>query len=544
MRRTRTLQKIPYMAPDVLTMPVDAPTGGWDAISPLAKMETKYAVALENWVPRTGYVELRKGYQVWVQAVTTDPIETLMTYRPAATAEVLFAAGGGSIWNVSAAGTPVLSTTGLTSNRWQYINFTPAGGANYLYITNGSDVPRYYNGTTWTAAAITGVSPGNLINIAVHKRRLWFIEKQSTSAWYLATDAIIGAATELDLGALITQGGYLVAMGSWTIDGGLGPDDYAVFVTSRGEVIIYKGTNPAVAADWELVGVFRMSPPLGYRCFHKSGSELWMITLQGVIPIAQALPYNPDAARSVAITSRIQNAMLQAGAAGQDKFGWQLISYPAQALSMLNVPITENSVQNQYVMNMLTGAWCKFTGWNANCFEVFNDDLYFGDNNGNINLAYTGVADLVEPISADMKCAFNYFGDPARLKRMTLAQPLLVTSGTITPTLAVDVDFSDTSPSAPVSAITPAGGVYDTSVYDTGLYAAGNTSLSNWLSVQAQGRALALRMKVNILPSGTDAQSVFDTGVFDLMVFDPLSSDDATLQVNAFNTIMEVGANV
>jgi hypothetical protein len=263
-----------------------------------------------------------------------------------------------------------------------------------------------------------------------------------------------------------------------------------------------------------------------------------------VIPIAQALPYNPDAARSVAITSRIQNAMLQSGAAAQTQFGWQLMSYPAQALAILNVPIAENSSQQQYVMNMLTGAWCKFSGWNANCFEILNDNLYFGDNHGNINIAYRGVADLVSPIVADMKCAFNYFGDPARLKRMTMAEPLLVTSGTITPTIAVDVDFADSSPSAPVSAITPVGGVYDTSVYDTGTYAAGESSLSPWLSVLAQGRALALRMKVNVLPSGTDSQSIFDTGTFDVMVFDPLTSDTATLQVNAFNTLMELGANV
>lgn len=544
MRRTRTLDKVPFAAPDVITPPVDAPTGGWDAISPLAKMETKYAVVLENWVPRTGYVELRKGYQPWVQAVSSSPVETLMVYRPSASSETLLAASGGSIWNVTTSGSPTEVVSGLSSDRWQYINFTPALGSHYLYIVNGLDAPLYYDGTTWTIAAITGVTPGLLVNIAVHKRRIWFVEKQSTRAWYLATDAITGAANAIDLGSIMTKGGYLVAVGSWTIDGGMGPDDYAVFVTSRGEIILYKGTDPASASTWELVGVFQMAPPLGYRCLYKSGSDLWLISLQGVVPIAQALPYNPDAARSVAITSRIQNAMLQAAASGQNMFGWQLISYPAQALAILNVPITENYSQQQYVMNMITGAWCNFSGWNANCFEIFNDDLYFGDNNGNVNLAYTGVADLVSPITADMKCAFNYFGDPARLKRMTMAQPLLVTSGTITPTIAVDVDFADTSPSAPVSAITPIGAIYDTSVYDTGTYAAGNTSLTNWLSVEAQGRALALRMKVNVLPLGTDSQSVFDTGVFDTMVFDPLSSDDATLQVNAFNTVMELGANV
>jgi hypothetical protein len=544
MRLPKTLQKTPLLAPDVQAVSVDAPIGGWDAISPLAKMEPKFAVVLDNWVPHTAYVELRKGYQAWAQGLAISPVETLMTYRPENAPEALFAACGGAIWNVSSQGAPSKVVSGLSNNRWQYINFTPAGGANYLYAVNGIDAPLLWNGTVWSNPVITVGTASSFRNIYVHKRRIWFIQNQSTVAWYLGTDSIQGAATALDLGALMTKGGYLVAMGTWTIDGGLGPDDYAVFTSSRGELIIYKGTNPSDATAWSLVGVFDFPPALGYRCFYRMGSDLWMITTQGVIPVSQGLPFDPAGSRSAAITSRIQNAMLQAGAAGQNLFGWQLMHFPNQALAILNVPIVENSSQQQFVTNLLTGAWCRFTGWNANCFEIFNDDLYFGDNIGNVNFAYTGIADLVNPIISDMKCAFNYFGDPGRLKRMTMAEPLLITSGAIVPTMSVDVDFADTSPSAPVSSITPQGAIYDTSVYDTGLYATGNVSLANWLSTDAQGRALALRMKVNVLPTGVSSQSIFDTGVFDTAVFDGLSSADATLQLNAFNVLLEYGANV
>jgi hypothetical protein len=544
MRLPKTLQKMPLLAPDVRSAPVDAPVGGWDAISPLAKMDPKYAVVLDNWVPRTAYVELRKGYQAWAQGLATSPVETLMTYRPQNTPEVLFAACGGGIWNVSSQGGPVKVFSGLGNNRWQYINFTPSGGANYLYAVNGVDAPLLYNGTVWSRPTITVGTASTFRNIYVHKRRIWFVQNQSTRAWFLGTDAIQGAATQLDLGALMTKGGYLVAMGTWTIDGGLGPDDYAVFTSSRGELIIYKGTDPTSASAWSLVGVFDFPPPLGYRCFTRMGSDLWMITTQGVIPVSQGLPFDPAASRSATITSRIQNAMLQAGEAGQNLFGWQLMHYPNQAIAILNVPVVENSSQQQFVTNLLTGAWCRFTGWNANCFEIFNDLLYFGDNIGNVNLAYSGASDLVNPIIADMKCAFNYFGDFGRLKRMTMAEPLLITSGAITPTMSVDVDFADVSPSAPVSTITPTGAIYNISVYNTGLYATGNTSLVTWISTEAQGRALAVRMKVNVLPTGNISQSVFDTGVFDTAVFDGLSSTDATLQINAFNVMLEYGANV
>ena len=547
MRLPKTLQKNAYLAPEVQAVSVDSPIGGWDAISPLAKMDPKFAVVLDNWVPRTAYVEMRKGYKSWVQSINTAPVETLMVYRPVNGAEAMFAASGGSIYNVSTSGSSVSVLSGKASNRWQYINFTPANGSNYLYAVNGADQPILWNGLVWANPTITGVNAANLRNVYVHKRRIWFVQNQSTSAWYLATDAIQGAATQLDIGALLTKGGYLVAVGTWTIDGGLGPDDYAVFASSRGELVIYKGTDPSNASAWSLVGVFDFPPPLGYRCFLRMGSDLWIITTQGVIPVSQGLPFDPAGSRSAAITARIQNAMLLAGAAGQNIFGWQLISYPNEALAILNVPITENALQYQYVTNLLTGAWCRFTGWNANTFEIFNDLLYFGDNTGNVNLAYSGSADLVSPISADLKCAFNCFGDPSRLKRMTMVEPLLVTSGDVTPTISVDVDFSDNSPSAPISNIPPKGAVYDISVYDSSFYASGNVILTSWLSTEAQGRALALRMKINALPTGIGSP-VFDTGVFDVMVFDGVVSAagtaDATIQLNAFNALVEYGANV
>jgi hypothetical protein len=262
--------------------------------------------------------------------------------------------------------------------------------------------------------------------------------------------------------------------------------------------------------------------------------------------MSQGLPFDPSADRSVAVTNKIQNAMLQSAQLYQNNFGWQVLTYPAQGLAILNVPLATNSSQIQYVMNLLTGAWCQFSGWNANCFEIFNDLLYFGDNNGNVNLAWAGAADLVNPIVADMKCAFNYFGDPGRNKRVTMVQPFIVSSGLITPTIAIDVNFSDSSPAAPVTQITPKGGVWDYSPWDSGTWGGGTVVLVNWLSAEAQGQALAIRMKVNVGPSTIASSSVFDTGLFDTMVFDAFSGtySDAALQVNAFNVLVEYGANV
>jgi hypothetical protein len=538
------LPKDAYVQPDVVTKVVPAPTDGWDAISPLALMDPKRAPILDNWVPRPGYVELRSGYTPYVQGITTEPVETLAVWRGPA-AQKLFAASNGSIFDISNPASPTTAVSGLANNRWQYVNFTPAGAATVIQLVNGIDKLQQYNGTVWSVPVITGL-PGGLdttaiIGIASQKRRLWYVLVNSTVAAFMPTDAITGAiAGTLDLGALWDKGGFLVAIGNWTIDGGNGPQDYACFISSQGQISIYSGTDPTSATAWTLVGTFSVSPPIGRRCVLRVGSDLALITQQGVLPISQALPFDPSADRSVAITSRIQNAMAAAALSSMDNFGWELIGYPAQNLAFLNVPLTEGQQQVQFVMATLTGAWCRFTGWDANTFALYNDNLYWGDNSGDVNQAYVGGSDFTQAIAADMQCAFNYFEDPGRTKRMTMLQPLLVVNGSLTPTLSVDVDFGTSTSSAPISFLS-GNTLWDQAIWDQSVWPQATQNVTDWHSVEALGHALAVRMKVSLGNSNT---AVFDTAQFDESAFDTGTADPVVLQVNAFNSILEFGGMV
>lgn len=550
MRKVRNIQKVPFPAPDVVTKVVPVPTDGWDAISPLASMDPKRAPILTNWVPRPGWVELRAGYTPWTWVGSSSPVETLMVRR-ANGSERMFAAAGGSIFECSSIGQFTEVVSGLSSARWQYVNFTPALGTTVIQCCNGIDTLRQFDGTTWTIPAITGLPGGlsttDIVNIYAQKRRLWYILTNgagggSTVVAFMPTDAITGAiAGTLDTGALWTKGGYMVAMSDWTVDGGNGPQDYAAFISSRGQVSIYSGTDPTSASAWTLVGTFDLSPPIGRRCMTKVGSDVGIITLQGVVPLSQALPFDPSADRSISITARIQNAMAQAAQQAANNFGWQLISFPAQQFAVLNVPLVTNSQQVQYVMNALTGAWCEFTGWNANCFELFNDNLYFGDNAGMVQKAYDGGLDGGSAIPADMQCAYNYFDDPGRTKRVTMVQPLMTAGGPITPTLSVDEDFNIASAAAPLTILT-GGAVWDTAVWDSAVWPNATVQVKNWQSVQAIGHALALHMTVNVSTQSTIAIGEFDIALFDTGQFDNGASNIAPiLQVNAFNAIMELG---
>jgi hypothetical protein len=552
MRKVKTTQKIQYLAPEVEAKVIPSPTDGWDQISPLAEMDPKRAPILTNWVPRPGYVEARQGYYVW-NNIGTAPVETIMVYRPANGGQTMFAASGSSIFNVSNYAVQNQVVTGLGSARWQWTNFTTSATppvVSVLQCVNGVDPLYQWNGTAWSTPVITGLSFGdttaNFINIFAQKQRLWYIVANSTRVYFLGTDAIQGAVAGFqDLGTLFSRGGSLLAMADWTIDGGNGPQDYVAFISTQGQIALYAGTDPTNASAWSLVGVFTIAPPIGYRCAWQIGSDVGIITQQGVLPISQVLPFDPSADRSVAITARIQNAMAQAAQNGADLFGWQLMTYPMQQLLVLNIPLEENAAQQQFVMNTLTGAWCEFTGWNANCFEVFNNQLYFGDNSGNVGLAYSGLTDAGAGVVLDMQCAFNWFDEPGKEKRMTMIQPLLTTQGTVSPALAVDTDFFTSSVVNTIN-ITGAGAVWDTAIWDQSLWSTGTTNYTSWLSVEAIGHAFAARMHFTLPSSGTEGSlPVFDVAMFDDSTFDKGFNGEAiVLQVNAFNALLETGGAV
>jgi hypothetical protein len=141
-----------------------------------------------------------------------------------------------------------------------------------------------------------------------------------------------------------------------------------------------------------------------------------------------------------------------------------------------------------------------------------------------------------------MQCAFNYFDDPGRIKRMTMVQPLLTASGIVTPTMSVDEDFSNNAPAAPVQVIGPgASATWDVSQWDVAVWPQPSQPVVQWLSVQAIGHALAVRMQVNSAPTPVSGLGEFDIAVFDSAEFDAGAGGAPILQINAFNAILEFG---
>ena len=491
---------------------VPAPVEGWDAVSPLAAMSPKRAVQLDNWFPQPDWVELRNGHIEHSDTGSGVAVETLAKYQ-GVSSSFLFAASGTVIYDVTASGAGMSSHTGMANARFQHINFATTGGS-FLWMCNGADDPIYFNGSAWSAAVITGVTASDIVNVNAHQNRIWVCLNNSLDAYYLATDSIQGAATKFALGGLFTQGGFLMAMGTWSVDAGDGPQDYAVFITSRGQCAIYSGTDPA--SNYALVGVFDLGAPLGRRCFVKAGSDLALNCIDGVIPLSKVMIFERAAIVKASLTQRIQRVMNASARSYRNNFGWQLISYPMGTRVILNVPVIEGYLQHQYVMNTQHGAWCRFTGMNANCWELLNDRLFFGGNDGIVYEADEGGADPNTAIEADMRTAFNYFGQRGRNKRWMMCRPLFTTDQSVTPGLAFNVDFQEDAEVVPTQSSLPVGSKWDESLWDTAVWSEEVVTQGIWTSVTGLGYCASIRVQAVVAASEEAGKVVLRLNGFDL----------------------------
>jgi hypothetical protein len=471
---------------------IPAPVGGWNARDSLADMGGADAVILKNWFPSTSEVILRFGHTQYSTGYPAQ-VETVMTYN-GPTSSKLFSISSGNVYDATAGGAiGAAAVSGLTNSRWEYVNVATSGG-NYLLMVNGADDPYSFDGSSWANPAITGVTLSNLTNINLHKNRVWFIEKNTLKAWYLGTGAIAGAANSLDLSSVAQLGGSLVAMATWTIDAGYGVDDLAVFITSEGEVIVYRGTNPASAADWLLVGIFRVGTPIGKRCWVKYSGDLLLITQDGVLPLSGALQSSRTNPK-VAITDKIQRAVSESVSSYSANFGWQLMLFPKENMLWLNVPIAEGSSQEQYVMNTISKAWCQFSGWDANCWTLYNEDPYFGGD-GFVGKAWSTNSDNGSNISADALPAFNYFNQRGRLKRWAMARPIFRTNGSPALQVSMSVDFDTADNTSPLSFSPTTYAAWDSAVWDTDVWGGGLSILKNWQGVNGIGYCATPRLVV------------------------------------------------
>ena len=384
-------------------------------------------------------------------------------------------------------GTYVITVTGTTTFTYQLATI-PATNATVV--------------GTYTVLGITGADSSTFAHVNLFKNRLYYTQKDSLRVYYLGVNAIAGAASVLDFGGIARNGGYIQAMGTWTIDAGQGVDDYAVFVTSMGEVIVYNGTDPSDAATWALKGVWQLGQTFNRRCFYKFAGDLLLLTQDGLVPLASALQSSRLDPR-INLTDKIYYAVSQAATDFYDLFGWQINYFASQNMLILNIPTDVGN--EQYVMHTITKSWARFTGINSYCYEVHGKaGMYFGSD-GYVGNFYDGYSAAGANILATAQQAYSYFDALGQLKRFTLVRPILQTyNGVPTVLCGLSVDY-DTQPQINQISFNPSIvniGKWDISLWDKANWGGGLVVTKLWQGVSAVGFSGSVNM--NVASSGIE----------------------------------------
>lgn len=344
-----------------------------------------------------------------------------------------------------------------------------------------------------SAITITGVDTSTLSQVWLFKRRKFYIERTSMSAWYLPVDGIGGAAAELDLGPIFRKGGALLFGATWSLDSGTGLDDVCIFATTEGEIAVYEGTDPASASTWSLAGVYEISRPLNKHAYFKAGGDLAILTEDGIIPVSEALRKDRAALQAVAITAPIEDAWKAAVANSTTSFPVTPTLWQDQALLMIGVP-GENNIA--YVANARTGAWARFTGWDVRCGAVSGDSLYFatlggivmkGDDGGNDNgVSYTGIY------------VPKFIDSGASVSVANMAGVTFKSSGTPEIKVAGLSNYEVDDISAPVPMVTNEDAIWGTGVWGTFVWggSASARTYNQWKTIRARGYSLSFALLV------------------------------------------------
>ena len=481
------------------TRSIPAPIGGWNARDPLAQMDELDAVSLINFMPQTSFLEVRDGHVSHATGMTGNG-KTLAPYNSLSGVNKLFCLTDSGVYDVTGQGAVGASLASRTNGKHQYTQFGD-GTNQWLILCNGADKPLYFDGTNWIAVdgtstpSLAGIDTTRLIYPLTFKGRLMFIEKDSLSFWYLPSGVAGGTLSEFDLSSQARRGGYLVAMGTWTRDAGDGADDFAVFVTSKGEVIVYQGTDPGSASAWAKIGTYFVGIPIGRRCLYTLGGDLIIITENGTFALSTALQSATIDFRT-ALSYKIEPVFTETARSYKANFGWEIMHYPAQNALIVNIPLSEDGTHEQYVMNTITKAWTKFEGWNAETFSLFNEELYM-TYGSTVYKAWSGKSDINANIVATGKTAFTYFKKNG-IKKVKLFRAVIGLDASIAVSLGLDADFNDTAPLNEVSYTPPTQALWDVAIWDQDVWGGNIFTIKQWFSpAQWEGYAFAGKIKIN-----------------------------------------------
>ena len=145
-------------------------------------------------------------------------------------------------------------------------------------------------------------------------------------------------------------------------------------------------------------------------------------------------------------------------------------------------------------MNLDTGAWCRFLGWDAYSFAVLDNILYFSAN-GKVAKAWQAGGDFGTSITATAVQAYDMLGY-ATNKHLNLIRPVYTLSGVGQISFGVDADFQNSDLFENSQGSSGSAVRWDSALWDQSMFAALPSAQLNWQTVSCpEGYRFSARLR-------------------------------------------------
>lgn len=481
---------------------VPAPVGGINAAVPLAAMQPAFCLAATNLVATGQGLRVRSGYSEFASGLAGDGgVRTVIPFEGASTSN-LFAVTSDGIYDVTSGGagpwTPDASfadTTGAAG--WGvWTNFVSDAGPHYaFYADEVNGLFRVQESGTWAPVTdITGVDETDLVFVGQHQGRIWLVERDTATAWYLNAGAIAGPAQAFNFGNKFRHGGTLIGVYTWTVDGGDGVDDLLVAISSGGDVMVYQGTDPTSAATWALVGQYYVGAlPAGRRVAQNEGGDLYILSQYGVIPLTRLLQGSLVQQDSSQLSRNISPLIADAMALTRTTRGWEMRNVPSENVFLVARPAIEGFPDLQFVLSTRTDGWTDFNDIPYQTGDTWEGKFYIGDAEGNVWLL-GGNTDDGEAISFSLLSSFQEYGEVGQFHRVQFIRPVFRSDGAPTYSLEARYDYRVSPVTAPAATPVVSGPLWDVALWDVAVWDTTGAVVQSVVGAAGLGRAMAVAM--------------------------------------------------
>lgn len=523
---------------------IPASVKGINALTSLAKMDEEECVYCFNILPEDQGMKVREGYVEWANGWDGGFAKTVITFEGNIDAEDrLWVANVEGIWDVTIQGTtaPVQVVTWPSSANnagiCSYVAYSNDGDARFLLLCDGEN--GYYTWEqetdTWekrvegtNPGEIDGVDPDLFNFVMIWKERVWFVQRESGNAWYLDdAGGISGDVIQFNMSAQFQFGGPLVSLHNWTLDGGNGIDDHLVAISGAGDIVIFAGVNPENAADFGLVGSWYVGElPAGNRIASEFSGELYILSVQGLLPLSSLLNGSGIESPDTYITAKISPFIRVIMDRVRLDFGWHIHIHPKQSLLYVNTPPISDRQQIAFTMYFGSRAWGAIRGLNKSHTANWQGEVYWTDidtnkiyvQRGNVDQVFLDEEEDGPPVAIDwsLLTAYSTLGAPAQFKRVQYIRPMFVANSEVAHNATARFDFNIEESLVPPVFTGGAAGIWDDleTLWNQAFWAGGIFASENPRGASGMGRnvAISIRGKTGNLTILVAFDITWDTG--------------------------------